>query len=527
MKRLLSLVLLLSCLFSFAACDASLGTWTIIEPTTADTTQKKPPSVTPSEPCQEKDDHTDRNDDGICDTCAADVTVTLDLYAINDLHGKICDSDRQSGVDELTSYLHAAELRDEEYIFLSSGDMWQGSAESNVTKGALATDWMNALGFASMTLGNHEYDWGEDMIRSNAEMAEFPFLAINVYSWETHERVTYCQPSVMVKRGDLKIGIIGAIGDCYSSISSDQVEDVYFKTGSALTALVREEAEALRAAGADYIIYSLHDGYTRSATGSSISDGSLSGYYDPSLSRDGSVDLVFEGHSHQRYALIDSYGVYHLQGGGDNTGISHVEVDINFVNNRGRVNTAEYLASTVYDNLEADPLISRLLLKYDAQIAPTLRELGVNATYRNSEAIGQIVADLYYEFGARTWGEHYDIILGGGFIKTRSPYNLYAGTVIYADLMMILPFDNKLVLCSILGSDLRSKFIENTTGNYYIGYGDRDAIESIDPKQTYYVVVDTYTALYAPNKLTMVEVYDREWFARDLLAEYISAGGLA
>ena len=35
----------------------------------------------------------------------------------------------------------------------------------------------------------------------------------------------------------IQVGIIGAIGDCYSSIASDKVQDIYFKTGNDLTAL--------------------------------------------------------------------------------------------------------------------------------------------------------------------------------------------------------------------------------------------------------------------------------------------------
>ena len=39
-------------------------------------------------------------------------------------------------------------------------------------------------------------------------------------------------------------------------------------------------------------------------------------------------------------------------------------------------------------------------------------------------------------------------------------------------------------------------------------------------------MVDTYTAYYAPNGLTVVEVYhDAEYYARDLLADYIREGG--
>ena len=50
---------------------------------------------------------------------------------------------------------------------------------------------------------------------------------------------------------------------------------------------------------------------------------------------------------------------------------------------------------------------------------------------------------------------------------------------------------------------------------------------NIDVNATYYVVVDDYTAYYAPNNLTVVEKYTPNVFARDLLAEYIKKDGLS
>ena len=190
--------------------------------------------------------------------------ISFDVYAINDLHGKIADTAFQPGVDELSTYLKNAQEAGNT-IILATGDMWQGASESNLTGGLIVTDWMNKLNFTAMTMGGHEYDWGEEQIRENKKIANFPFLAINIYSRKTNEQVDYCQSSVMVEIEGAKIGIIGAIGDCYYSIASENTKDVYFKTGDELTALVKAESQNLREAGADFIIYTLHDGYDQSS----------------------------------------------------------------------------------------------------------------------------------------------------------------------------------------------------------------------------------------------------------------------
>ena len=455
-------------------------------------------------------EHVDTNNDGLCDFCMLALTVTVDFYAINDLHGKLLDGDSQPGADELTSFLKSARDGDDHAIFLSSGDMWQGTSESNLTRGKIVTDWMNSLGFVSMTIGNHEFDWGEEYIESNLELADFPFLAINIYDRATDTLADYCTPSVTVECGAATIGIIGAIGDCYSSISGDKVENIYFKTGDELNSLIRAESERLRSGGADFILLSIHDGGA-----------------DIELSKE-HVDLVFEGHTHKSYVRPDKHGVYHLQGGGDNDGITHVEAVINVAGGESIVKTAEFISADVYDNSQPDSIVEDLMKKYAADVAKADEVLGKNSALRSGDWLRALVARLYLEKGIEEWGKKYDIVLGGGYLSVRAPYNLSIGEVKYSDLQSIFPFDNTLDLCSIKGSDLKSKFINTSNSNYFVYYGDygQSVRFSIDDNATYYIIVDSYTSHYAPNRLTVIDSLGEGLYARDLLADHIKNGGL-
>ena len=470
--------------------------------------------------------HKDANSDDYCDVCGGYVIVVVDFYAVNDLHGSFCDSSSQPGVDGLATYFRLAEMSDEHIVLLSSGDNWQGAAESNLTGGNIITEWMNLVGFDAMTLGNHDFDWGEDAIRDNLEIAEFPFLAINVYNIETGELAEYCTPSIMIERGGIQIGIIGAVGDCYSSIASNMVEEVEFKVGAELAALVRAESERLRAAGADFIVYSLHDGHDSSSNSNKvITNSNLNKYYTPSLS-DGYVDLVFEAHTHQSYTLYDVYGVYHLQAGGENKGISHVEVAINSVSGEFSIEIVEVVNNSEYAYLPDDEATEELEDKYSDVVDNAYAYVGTVSKYYSDYALEDVVAELYLEAGLERWGDEYDILLGGGFLRTRSPYNLSAGRVTYANLLSLLPFDNQIVLCSIKGSKLKSRFINNKSDDYHISLSDFGLSNKnqIVDSQTYYIITDSYTALYEYNGLTIVEYYDYTTFARDLLAEAIKNG---
>jgi hypothetical protein len=117
-------------------------------------------------------------------------------------------------------------------------------------------------------------------------------------------------------------------------------------------------------------------------------------------------------------------------------------------------------------------------------------------------------------------------VLAGGFLRTRSPYDLTAGKKTYSDLYSLLPFNNKIVLCSISGKNLKSKFINSTSSDYHIAMSDFGKSLTINNNTTYYVVVDTYTALYRYNNLTIIAYFDDTTYARDLFAEAIKAGRL-
>ncbi len=494
----------------------------------AKTYTKLPPVVIPP------DDHihTDANGDEICDECGNSVIAELSFYAVNDLHGKFMDTDNQPGLDEFTTYLKALyQDASREEILLSSGDMWQGTVESSSNKGKLMTEWMNEVGFSSMTLGNHEYDWGAQVLTPNSELAKFPFLAINVtYNGKP---VDYCQASTTVEKGGLKIGIIGAIGNCLSSISGDYTSGLSFATGNALTSLVKAESNRLRnKEGCDFIVYSIHDGYESSLSGVTnvtssdfvVGKGSSQyTYYDVSLS-DGYVDLVFEGHTHQSYILQDEYGVYHLQGGGENRYVSRADVSYNTV-------TAEYtvtpgiLEQNVYANssLKDDPAIQQIFNKYFPDSNPYTTVLGRNNSYKNSTAICEQVAKLYYDAGVAEWGSQYNIVLGGGFLKLRTPYSVSAGNVTYANLFSVLPFDNEIVLGKIKGTYLKSRFLETDNSDYH-NYTTITS-SAISNNTDYYIIVDSYTSTYRYNNITEVARLNNGKYARDLLADFVSAGG--
>lgn len=446
--------------------------------------------------------------------------VTLDLYAFNDTHGAVKDSDSASGIEKTATAIKNIQSQNKNTIVLSSGDMWQGSMYSNKTKGNLMTEWMNELNFVSMTLGNHEFDWGQDTIRQNLELADFPFLGINVYDTDTNQRVDYCDASTVVVRGGIKIGVVGAIGDCQSSISGSKITNVTFKTGNELANLVIDEARKLKEEeNCQVVVYSLHD--------------NTAGYQD-SISQSGYVDVVFEGHSHTQYATKDNYGIYHVQSSAYGAQISHVTLTYDISSKTTKVETANSISTLTFSSYQSDSNVQNLLNKYASVIGNPNEIVGRTSSNKNSATILQTIADCMLDLGVNEWGNSYDIVLAGGYLSIRYPYNLSSGNVTMEQIYNLLPFDNDIVLCSATGKFLKNYYINSTNKNYYISYNSGySSSTSLNNNSIYYFITDTYGSDYyiygkgynSTNKFQEVLHSISNKYARDLLADFIRNGG--
>jgi 2',3'-cyclic-nucleotide 2'-phosphodiesterase (5'-nucleotidase family) len=200
-----------------------------------------------------------------------------------------------------------------------------------------------------------------------------------------------------------------------------------------------------------------------------------------------------------------------------------VNICYNLVTNTYEVQELEILDEDTFSDsaLADDPIVSQLYSQYFSTEDPYTTVLGRNNVLRSSNEIGHTVAQLYLEKGKQIWGEQYDVVLGGGFIKTRTPYDLSAGDVTYSQLFSLLPFDNALVLCQVTGKELREKFLNSSS--YFIACDD-SLRSSVDDGAFYYVLTDTYTSFYKYNLFTEIDRLEN-YYARDLLRDFIAAGG--
>ena len=203
-------------------------------------------------------------------TAFADYQLTV-LYT-NDFHARfepISKYDSGSGAEDneegkcfggsacLISAVSKARSRSQNNILVDGGDQFQGTLFYTYYKGKLAAEMMNKLGYDGMTVGNHEFDDGPEVLRGFMDAVKFPVLMSNADVSKEPALAGVLQKSTVIEKGGEKIGLIGLTPDDTDELASPGPNITF----SDPVAAVQGEVDKLTAAGVNKIIVLSHSGY--------------------------------------------------------------------------------------------------------------------------------------------------------------------------------------------------------------------------------------------------------------------------
>ncbi len=129
-------------------------------------------------------------------------SATVTIFTTNDMHGSLVNDEKSVIGLVQTAAIKASTANS---VLVDAGDATQGASFASVSRGADVITAMNAAGYDLMAAGNHEFDYGADVLLQNAQNADFPILAANVKK----DGSAFLQSSVIIERADYKIGFIG------------------------------------------------------------------------------------------------------------------------------------------------------------------------------------------------------------------------------------------------------------------------------------------------------------------------------
>lgn len=371
-------------------------------------------------------------------------TLQLGIVHTNDTHGHLLPY-RANGVEDWSGVARrrvaiqrARADTDYYWLVLDAGDVFQGTPISNMLTGFLDLECMNQMGYDAMCLGNHEFDFGYELIRGRMTDANFPMLSCNVIDRERGTPVG--RPYIILRRGEYRIGVIGVTTETLLSETHPKIAEsaeVYPPTP-----IVKNLAGYLRGIGCDIVIALCHQGYGRDvAMAEAVPE----------------LDVVVGGHTHtflDEPTLVGDVVVTQNGQWAENLGVLKLEFT------RASGDERFQLAGLENDYFPLDPeqpqddglraFIGDYEQRFEAEmgkyVCDALHDFPVDDVRLAENALADMICD-----SMRSVTEADACLFNGGNFRA----GLAEGPVDFGDLYSVLPYDNFMMKIPLTGAHLR------------------------------------------------------------------------
>jgi 5'-nucleotidase len=486
---------------------------------------------------------------------AAMADYSLTILHTNDFHARFepiskydstCSAEDNTagdcfgGTARLVTAVAEARARSNNSILVDGGDQFQGTLFYTFYKGAMAAEFMNLLGYDGMTVGNHEFDDGPEVLRGFMDSVEFPVLMSNAdFSGEALLSDKLLK-STVIERGGEKIGLIGLTPHDTDELASPGPNVIFTDPVDA----VQGEVDKLTAEGVNKIIVLSHSGYSVDQRVAAETTG---------------VDVIVGGHTNTLLGEMDNAeGPYPTMV--NNTAIVSAyaygkflgELNVTF-DDDGNLTEASGQPILINGEVAEDAAVVARIGELaqpleevrNRVVAETAAEIvGVREDCRAREcAMGSLIADAML---ARVADQGIQIaIQNGGGIRA----SIDAGPVTMGEVLTVLPFQNTLSTFQVSGETMVAA-LENGASQWEEGAGRFPQVAGmsftvdpskpagervsdvmvagapIDPAATYGVVSNNYVRNGGDGYGMFVDasnVYDFGPDLADVLAEYLAA----
>ncbi len=407
---------------------------------------------------------------------------TLTILHTNDFHSRIepiskydsgCNAEDNDagkcfgGSARLITAVRAARAASNNSILVDGGDQFQGTLYYTYYKGVAAAELMNRIGYDAMTVGNHEFDDGPEVLRGFMEKVNFPVLMANADVSKEPLLAGTLMPSIVIEAGGEKVGLIGLTPRNTPELASP---------GDLITFLnpvpaIKAEIARLEAEGVTRIIALSHSGYREDLRIAAAVDG---------------LDVIVGGHSNTFLSNTSDrakgpYPTWVDAPGGGRTAVVQAYAYGKYL---GKLDVT-FDANGVVTEAVGEPILIDGAVAEDSALKDRIAELAKpldevrNRVVAQSDApidgsrdncrakeceIGNLVADAML---ARVKAQGIDLaIANGGGLRA----SIDAGPVTMGEVLTVLPFQNVLSTFQLAGADVKAA-LENGVSQIEEGGG--------------------------------------------------------
>jgi len=356
------------------------------------------------------------------------------LYT-NDEHGWM------EGMEPHQSAAHLFQLwrqqegyfEDGPFLILSGGDNWTGPAISTWNEGRSMVEVMNAMQYDASAVGNHEFDFGLDVIKARTEQARFPYLSANT-RWRSSGLTPIevgILPYTVTTVNDIRVGIIGlTTRDTPTATNPDNVRELNFLS---YERALRETLPALEAEDTDINLVIAH-----------VCEEPL----EQLIYRTQDLDIALFGAGHCNELIArEVQGTVLLGGGFHFTAYATATFSIDLITSEIR-----NLSYSARSNTQSVPnrSVASIISSWAEQTEAILSEeiaFSARTIPRQEPALGQIIVGSWLLADSSA-----DVaITNAGGIRTDLP----AGKIDMGTLVSMMPFDNSIIALDLDGRTIR------------------------------------------------------------------------
>jgi 5'-nucleotidase / UDP-sugar diphosphatase len=415
---------------------------------------------------------------------AQDDTFSVTILHTNDVHGAYGpydaadDVSTDGGAARQAAVINQIRAEGGNVLLMDGGDRFTGTLFHQQWRGEEAARIMNAIGYDVMTVGNHEFDNGDEVLGAFVDAIDFPIITANVTFGE--DLAPKIQPYTVLEVGGDQIGVIG-LTPPDTDILSSPGPDVTFSDD--MVTIVQSAVDALTEQGINKIILVTHIGLV-------VDEGLV-----PQIS---GVDVIVGGHSHTLLSnsatsgegayptvIADAAGndVYIVQAGSSLRYLGRLDVTWDA---EGVVQSASgdtiFLSRYITPDPDMLAIVNELRAPISELTAIAVGEssvflVGDRSVCRVEECnIGNLITDAMREYS----GAQIAITNGGGIrsnvpVGADIPADLNLATpmqVTLGDILTVFPFGNVVAWFELTGSDVIAALengvsqVENGAGRF-------------------------------------------------------------
>ncbi len=364
-------------------------------------------------------------------------TIRVTLLQVNDVYQiSPVDKGKNGGLARLATLRKNIQAESPNTLFLLAGDTLSPSVASNIFKGEQMIAGWNAAGLDYAVLGNHEFDFGDEILLARMKASKFPWLAANVINRKNGKPFGGMQPYFIRSFAGVKVGIFGILTP-ETAKNSSPGKDVRFLDPNKTTVRIVQQ---LRARGATVIIAITH----------------LTMPEDKRLARAAKIDVIIGGHEHS--VLQSQSGCTPIfKMGSDARLLGRIDLNISKITRR--VESIDYSPIPVTDAVPDEQATAAIIGEYEKKLSVELDKPVGNTTVeldarqitgRSHETnLGSFITDAFRQ------ATNADVaLMNGGSIRSNTTYG--PGALTKRDVLSILPFENTVVKAEVTGAQLRA-----------------------------------------------------------------------